>query len=74
MLKADWGRPPNFLLVDFYDKGNVPGSVFQVAATMNNVAYTGTCCGSVKSGAAERLLNLVHILITVGVVLVAYWM
>jgi hypothetical protein len=32
------GRPPNFLLVDFYEYGN--GSVFQVAANTNGVVYS----------------------------------
>lgn len=41
---SDWGRPPNFLLVDYY---NIPnGTVFEVAAKMNNVTYTGHCCGT----------------------------
>ncbi|KAL0951484.1 hypothetical protein HGRIS_008171 [Hohenbuehelia grisea] len=31
------GRPPNFLLVDFYNHGG--GSVFQVAANINGVTY-----------------------------------
>jgi hypothetical protein len=35
---ADWGRAPNFLDVDFYNYGNFPGSVFQVAADLNNVS------------------------------------
>jgi len=44
----DWeGRPPNFLLVDFYNRGN--GSVFEVAAKMNNVTYNRPCCGQVLS-------------------------
>jgi hypothetical protein len=60
--------------VDFYDKGNFPGSVFQVAATMNNVTYKGHCCGSVGSGAAERLLTSVHVLISVGVVFLSPWL
>ncbi|KAH9486546.1 putative secreted protein [Psilocybe cubensis] len=34
---ADHGRPPNFLLVDFYEYGG--GSVFQVAADINGVPY-----------------------------------
>ncbi|KAF1950968.1 PLC-like phosphodiesterase, partial [Byssothecium circinans] len=43
---AMWGRPPNFLLVDYYNFGNVNGSVFEVAATANNVSYRqGSCCG-----------------------------
>jgi len=34
---GDHGRPPNFLLVDFYEYG--AGSVFQVAADINGVPY-----------------------------------
>ncbi|KAF8585822.1 PLC-like phosphodiesterase [Ramaria rubella] len=34
------GRPPNFLLVDFYEYGG--GSVFQVAANINGVQYAPT--------------------------------
>jgi hypothetical protein len=34
------GRPPNFMLVDFYEFGG--GSVFQVAATINGVTYSPT--------------------------------
>jgi len=37
---AQWGAWPNFLLVDFYDWGN--GSVFEVAATLNDVTYDPT--------------------------------
>lgn len=40
-----WDRPPNFLLVDFYNYGNFNGSVFEVAAEMNNVTYDRECCG-----------------------------
>lgn len=36
----DYGRNPNFLLVDFYEYGG--GSVFQVAATANGVDYNPT--------------------------------
>jgi len=32
------GRPPNFLLVDYYEFGG--GSVFEVAATINGVTYS----------------------------------
>lgn len=52
---AEWPRPPNFLLVDFYDDGSYPGSVFEVAAQMNNVTYNRPCCGKVAS-AAYRVL------------------
>ncbi|KAI0686075.1 PLC-like phosphodiesterase [Cytidiella melzeri] len=37
---AQYGRDPNFLLVDFYEYGG--GSVFQVAATANGVSYDPT--------------------------------
>ena len=52
----DWGRPPNFLLVDYYNIGpeNSNGSVFQVAANMNNVTYHGNCCG-LKSFATRSI-------------------
>jgi len=47
-----WGRPPNWLLVDYYNFGNFNGSVFQVAATANGVTYNRkSCCGTVKSAA-----------------------
>ncbi|KAL7266741.1 hypothetical protein RUND412_010697 [Rhizina undulata] len=49
--ESDWGRYPNFLLVDFYNYGN--GSVFEVAAMANNVTYDGSCCGK-KASAGNR--------------------
>jgi hypothetical protein len=51
--KASWGRAPNFLGVDYYNNGS--GSVFAVAAMMNNVTYNRTCCGSVTSWAERRV-------------------
>lgn len=47
-----WHRPPTVLLVDFYNVGNFNGSVFEVAAKMNNVTYNGKCCGSTTSAAS----------------------
>lgn len=57
-------RPPNFMLVDFYEYGG--GSVFQVAATINGVTYSpttpvatplsassSTASGSVASGTSS---------------------
>ncbi|KIW30480.1 uncharacterized protein PV07_06222 [Cladophialophora immunda] len=42
-----WNRPPNFLLVDYYNIGNFNGSVFQVAADANGVSYNrDSCCGT----------------------------
>ncbi|KAI2465423.1 PLC-like phosphodiesterase [Annulohypoxylon bovei var. microspora] len=54
--RSDWGRAPNFLNVDYYNMGGFPGSVFEVAAQMNNVTYDRQCCGQATSG-AERLLG-----------------
>ncbi|TGJ79867.1 hypothetical protein E0Z10_g8885 [Xylaria hypoxylon] len=45
-----WGRPPNFLNVDYYNYGGYSGSVFEVAAQMNNVTYSRTCCGVSTNG------------------------
>jgi hypothetical protein len=40
-----WGRPPNFLLVDYYNRGNFNGSTLAVAAKANNVSYdVNSCC------------------------------
>jgi hypothetical protein len=47
--RSDWGRAPNVLNVDYYNYGNFPGSVFQVAAEMNNVTYDRDCCGKVSA-------------------------
>lgn len=48
-----WHRPPNFLLVDYYNYGNPNGSVFQVAAQMNNVSYdVNSCCGTESAAPA----------------------
>ncbi|KAB8227745.1 PLC-like phosphodiesterase [Aspergillus alliaceus] len=45
-----WNRPPNFLLVDYYNYGPQNGSVFEVAAKMNNVTWNGKCCGVTSAG------------------------
>ncbi|KAL9620301.1 MAG: hypothetical protein Q9160_005200 [Pyrenula sp. 1 TL-2023] len=70
---ATWeGRPPNFLLVDYYNYGDFNGSVFQVAAEMNNVTYDrSSCCGTTRrrSGAAPRLGSVVGLGWVVGGVL-----
>ena len=53
--RTDWDKPPNFLNVDYYNYGGFPGSVFEVAAEMNNVTYKrGTCCGKSTSDASSR--------------------
>lgn len=44
-----WGRPPNWILVDYYNFGNFNGSVFDVAAEANDVTFReGECCGGLK--------------------------
>lgn len=43
---GQWDRPPNWLLVDFYNYGPEPGSVFEVAAQANGVPYNRECCGT----------------------------
>ncbi|KAK2750806.1 hypothetical protein FQN55_001816 [Onygenales sp. PD_40] len=52
-----WGRPPNFLLVDYYNIGPVNGSVFQAAAMLNNVTYNGKCCGSLTSASPGTVMS-----------------
>jgi len=53
---AMWGRPPNYLLVDFYNFGNFNGSAFQVAANANGVSYNrDSCCGTATTGDAGSL-------------------
>jgi hypothetical protein len=47
-----WGFPPKFLNVDYYNVGN--GSVFEVAATWNNVTYNRPCCGLPVSAAGKN--------------------
>ena len=54
MATANWDRPPNFLLVDFYNQGPTNGSVFEVAARANNVTYDRECCGKKTSRAARQ--------------------
>lgn len=54
-----WTRPPNFLLVDFYDQSNDLGGVFQVAAEMNGVTYTRSCCG-LSTGLTSKAAELVR--------------
>lgn len=69
---ATWNRPPNFLLVDFYNRGSFPGSVFQVAADANGVTYDrDSCCGStqrVLSAAPGLKLNLSVLVAVVGAI------
>jgi hypothetical protein len=63
-----WDRPPNFLLVDYYNYGNFNGSVFEVAADMNNVTYNRQCCGKASAaslGASVACMSTV-VLVAMG--------
>lgn len=51
--RSQWDIPPTVLNVDYYNYGDPPGSVFQVAAVMNNVTYDRPCCGVPTSAAAK---------------------
>ncbi|KAF1930115.1 PLC-like phosphodiesterase [Didymella exigua CBS 183.55] len=54
-----WGRPPNWLLVDYYNFGNFNGSVFQVAATANGVPYDrDSCCGELRKASGSTALGI----------------
>lgn len=64
---AAWPRPPNFLLVDYYNQGSFPGSVFEVAAQHNNVTYNRACCGLVQS--AGQVLQKSELLLLTSVFL-----
>lgn len=75
---AIWNKAPKWLNVDYYNFGLGPngnGSVFEVAATYNNVSYTRACCGSASSG-AERVLKVAgrSAFVVVATVLCAFWM
>ena len=62
-----WPRAPNFLLVDYYNNGNYPGSVFEVAAQLNNVTYSRPCCGMDSSSSAQILRPKLLVLALVAV-------
>jgi hypothetical protein len=63
-----WNRPPNWLLVDYYNFGNFNGSVFAVAAELNNVTYNrDSCCGALRKSGAGKVYNS-FLLVVVGVV------
>ncbi|KAH9864137.1 hypothetical protein J1614_010071 [Plenodomus biglobosus] len=74
--EAMWGRPPNWILVDYYNFGNFNGSVFKVAAEANGVTYNEkSCCGSkatTVSGASERKALKAQDLVVASLIVVAY--
>lgn len=65
-----WGRPPNWLLVDYYNFGNFNGSVFEVAARANGVTYDrDSCCGELRdtSGSSALKFNSSWLYAAVGI-------
>ncbi|KAG8677243.1 hypothetical protein FPOAC2_03363 [Fusarium poae] len=69
--RSDWGRAPNILNVDYYNYGGFPGSVFEVAAQMNNVTYDRKCCGLVAS-LAPRTYQAASMTVLFTVLMSAY--
>ncbi|KAF2872531.1 PLC-like phosphodiesterase [Massariosphaeria phaeospora] len=67
----NWGRPPNFLLVDYYNAGPTNGSVFEVAARANNVAYNRSCCGteSLAAGLVRPAATCLGLVVALAVAL-----
>lgn len=61
--RSDWARAPNILNVDYYNYGDPPGSVFEVAARLNNVTYDWNCCST--TSAASPSLRLAGFLMTI---------
>ncbi|KAI8633921.1 PLC-like phosphodiesterase [Xylariaceae sp. FL1651] len=70
---GQWGRPPNFLNVDYYNFGGFPGSVFEVAAQMNNVTYNRACCGVPVSGAMKGLSSVSASILYILTVTASFW-
>ncbi|KAK1836258.1 PI-PLC X domain-containing protein 1 [Podospora conica] len=69
--RDEWDYPPSVLNTDYYNIGSYPGSVFEVAAKMNNVTYVnGTCCGSVN--AAPRV-EMTGTLVGAGLMWSMFW-
>lgn len=71
---ADWGRPPTFLLVDYYNFGSpMAGSIFHVAAAANNVTYTLDCCGKDQSAAPVLQASFVGLAVALIVTAFLAW-
>ncbi|KAF2739620.1 PLC-like phosphodiesterase [Polyplosphaeria fusca] len=73
---AMWNRPPNWLLVDYYNFGNFNGSVFQVAANANNVSYNrNSCCGTESNSGAKsaNLMSTATLLLLNLLLLFSLW-
>jgi hypothetical protein len=71
--RTDWGRAPNVLNLDYYNYGNFPGSVFEVAAKMNNVTFENrTCCGPQGNGGGR--VGVMGAFVWAGLGSVMVWM
>ena len=69
---AEWGRPPNFLLVDYYNYGNFNGSTLAAAAKANNVTYdVNSCCGSTVADNAAAAASVSWWMFAVAAVVMA---
>jgi hypothetical protein len=67
-----WSFPPKFLNVDYYEVGN--GSIFEVAATYNNVTYNRTCCGLPGTDSARLGTTGRGAMISTGLAVLLSWM
>jgi hypothetical protein len=73
-LTGDHGAPPNFLLVDYYNRGSPdPGSVFEVAAKWNNVTYNRPCCGPDANPGAIVRASALAMVAAVGFACLVLW-
>lgn len=71
---GDWDRPPNFLLVDYYNYGDPkPGSVFEVAARANGVTYNRKCCGLKPSLAPAVRTSMLALVTAVIFTILLVW-
>jgi hypothetical protein len=71
---GDHGAPPNFLLVDYYNRGSPnPGSVFEVAAKWNNVTYNRPCCGPDANPGAIVRASALAMVAAVGFACLVLW-
>lgn len=68
---GDWGRPPNFLLVDYYNRGNFNGSTLAVAAKANNVSYdVNSCCDSISADSSGTRPAVVSMVIITAIMII----
>ena len=64
------GQPPKVLNVDYYNYGGYPGSVFEVAAKMNNVTFRKRkCCGG-TSGVGRGLVMEKGMMLGIAVIVI----